>query len=221
MAQRLLLRTVIRATLRVRIQGIHHLDGLQGPFVLVANHSSHLDAPLLLTQLPWATTRTLATAAAADYFYRKRWRRTLTSIFFNSYPVERGSNRGEDAGWSLALLRRQVPLLIFPEGSRSRTGRMGAFKPGAATLARTCRVPLVPAALAGSSQAMPVGTFWPKRGRPQVRMVVGEPLVPRPREPVQELNARLIGQIQALLEQANKSDETGGPESDDPQENVS
>lgn len=198
------------------MEGVHHLDGLTGPYVLVANHSSHLDAPLLVTQLPWTTTRTLATAAATDYFYRQWWRRTLTSIFFNSYPVARGRNRGEDAGWSLALLRCQVPLLIFPEGSRSRNGKMGVFKPGAATLACAFRVPLVPVALAGTSEAMPVGTFWPKRGRPRVRMIIGAPLVPQPRESVRELNARLRLWMQTALNESADESQFDDPEEDGP-----
>jgi 1-acyl-sn-glycerol-3-phosphate acyltransferase len=197
-AQRLILRPVIFANTRVTVEGERHLAGIDGPFILVANHSSHLDAPLCITALPYRVTKNLATATAADYFYKQKWRSTLTSFFFNSYPVERGGSRGKGAGMSVSLLRQGVPLMIFPEGTRSRTGEMAPFKPGAAALARSLRVPLIPVALVGAYDAMPVGAAWPKPGRMPVKVIVGKPVRARAGESLQDLNARLTARVRAM-----------------------
>src|SRR5699024_10023769 len=135
-AQRLILRPVVKANARVGVEGERNLAGLEGPFILVANHSSHLDAPLCVTMLPYRVTKHMATAVAADYFYRTPWRSALSALFFNASPVDRGRAGGKSAGWSVTLLRQGVPLMLFPEGTRSRSGEMSEFPPGAAALAR-------------------------------------------------------------------------------------
>lgn len=197
-AQRLILRPVITSSVRVTVEGERNLAGLDGPFILVANHSSHLDAPLCLTALPYRVTKNIATAAGADYFYQSKWRSTLTSLFFNSYPVERGKSRGKSAGLSVTLLRQGVPLLIFPEGTRSRSGEMADFTPGAAALARALRLPVVPVALVGAHDAMPVGTVWPKSGRMPVKVLIGKPLRVRAGEKLPEFNARAQARVRAM-----------------------
>ncbi|MBK5249310.1 MAG: 1-acyl-sn-glycerol-3-phosphate acyltransferase [Actinomycetales bacterium] len=197
-AQRLVLKPVIFSNTKVTVEGERNLEGLEGPFVVVANHSSHLDAPLCITALPYAITKNLATATAADYFYGQRWRRTLTSFFFNSYPVDRNGRRSKEAGLSVSLLRQGVPLLIFPEGTRSRDGQIATFKPGAAALARALRVPLVPVALVGANEAMPVGAFWPRPGRHQVKVIIGKPVRARRGENLHDLNARLSARVRAM-----------------------
>lgn len=197
-AQRVILRSVLTTNLRITVEGERNLAGLEGPFILVANHSSHLDAPLCLTTLPYRVAKNVATAAGADYFYSSKWRSTLTSLFFNTYPVERGKARGKSAGLSVSLLRQGVPLLIFPEGTRSRTGEMADFTPGAAALARALRLPLVPVALVGAHGAMPVGTFWPKAGRMPVKVLIGKPLRVRAGEKLPEFNARAQARVRAM-----------------------
>jgi 1-acyl-sn-glycerol-3-phosphate acyltransferase len=198
-AQRLVLRPVIRAITDVSIEGADNLDGLRGgPFVVVANHTSHLDATLLVTGLPRRLTTHLAVAAAADYFYKQWWIKAPTSLFFNSFPVHRtGGGRGK--GMSSRLLADGVPVLIFPEGTRSRDGQMKHFKPGAAALCVAQNVPCVPVALIGTAEAMPVGRSWPVPGRPPVRMLIGRPMRPRPGEKVREFNTRVQARIATML----------------------
>lgn len=197
-AQRGILRAVLTTNLRITVEGERNLAGLDGPFIMVANHSSHLDAPLCLTTLPYRVTKNVATAAGADYFYNAKWRSLLTSLFFNTYPVERGKTRGKSAGLSVTLLRQGIPLLIFPEGTRSRSGEMADFTPGAAALARALRLPLVPVALVGAHEAMPVGTFWPKTGRMPVKVLIGKPLRVRPGEKLPEFNTRAEARVRAM-----------------------
>ena len=130
---------------------------------MVSNHSSHLDAPLLIGALPRQLARYVAAGAAADYFFDVWWRKGLTALFFNAFPVDRTGLRGK-RGMATSLLDDGVPLLLFPEGTRSRTGEMGNFKPGAAALCISRDVPCLPVALVGASDAMPRGASWPRQG---------------------------------------------------------
>lgn len=198
-AQRLVLRSVVHTITDVSVEGADNLDGLAGgPFVVVANHTSHLDATLIVTGLPRRLSAHLAVAAAADYFYKQWWVKAPTSLFFNSYPVHRtGGGRGK--GMSARLLAAGVPVLVFPEGTRSRDGRMKRFTPGAAALCVGQNVPCVPVALIGTAEAMPVGRSWPVPGRPPVRMLIGRPMRPHPGEKARDFNARVQARVATML----------------------
>ncbi|TDD67750.1 1-acyl-sn-glycerol-3-phosphate acyltransferase [Jiangella aurantiaca] len=200
-AQRLLLRPVVHLTTKVTVRGAENLDGLAVPFIVVANHSSHLDAPLLVTELPRRYTRTMAVNAAADYFYRWWWMKATTSVFFNTYPVSRtNADMGKGRGLANRLLSENVPVVVFPEGTRRNTeGGVKRFKPGAAALSITQSVPCVPVAIIGTDHAMPVGHWWPKRGRPPVALVIGTPIHPQPGERTRELTERLEAKVAAMV----------------------
>jgi len=153
-AQRLVLKPVVWRLTTVTVLGREHLEHLEGPFVVVSNHTSHLDAPLVLGSLPHKLARYVAAGAAADYFFDVWWRKGLTSLFFNAFPVDRTGLRGRK-GLATSLLDDGVPLLLFPEGTRSKTGEMAPFKPGAAALCVSRDVPCIPVAIVGAAEAMP------------------------------------------------------------------
>ena len=196
-AQRGLLKAVVWSNTRVRVLGRENLKGLEGAFIVVANHSSHLDAPLIMGSLPRPLARYLASGAAADYFFDVKWRRHLTALFFNTFPVDRTGSRTRP-GMSKVLLERGVPLLIFPEGSRSKTGEMGTFKPGAAALSITTGRPCVPVALVDANKAMPRGKNWPVRGRKPVGVVYGKPMTAKPGEGAEAFSVRLAAEVSRL-----------------------
>ncbi|MEN0070867.1 MAG: 1-acyl-sn-glycerol-3-phosphate acyltransferase, partial [Propionicimonas sp.] len=81
-AQQLVMKPYIWSVVNVHTHGMRNLDSLKTPFVVVANHSSHLDAPLIMCGLPRRLGRYLAAGAAADYFFDIWWRRILTALFF-------------------------------------------------------------------------------------------------------------------------------------------
>ncbi|CAN5264074.1 N/A [soil metagenome] len=193
-AQRGLLKAVVWGSTRVRVLGRERLDGLDGPFVVVANHSSHLDAPLIMGSLPRPLARYLASGAAADYFFDVKWRRHVTALFFNTFPVDRTGTRTRP-GMSRRLLERGVPLLIFPEGSRSKTGEMSDFKPGAAALSISVGVPCIPVALVDANKAMPRGKNWPVPGRVPVTVVFGAPMTALEGESPEDFSQRLSAEI--------------------------
>jgi len=198
-AQRLLMKPVIWSLADVTVLGRENLAGLTGPFVVVSNHASHLDAPLILGALPHQLSRYLAANAAADYFFEVKWRKPLTALFFNAFPVDRTGLRGRSSV-ATTLLDQGVPLLIFPEGGRSRTGEIGTFKPGAAALCKSRDVPCLPVAIVGASDAMPYGANWPERGRPPVWVTFGEPLKAEDDESTIDFSDRIAKEVRGLID---------------------
>jgi 1-acyl-sn-glycerol-3-phosphate acyltransferase len=198
-AQRGVLKPVIWRLATVTVLGEEHLEKLTRPFVVVSNHSSHLDAPLIIGALPRKLARYLAAGAAADYFFDVWWRKGLTSLFFNAFPVDRTGLRGR-RGLATSLLDDGVPLLLFPEGTRSRTGDMGSFKPGAAALCISRDVPCLPVAIVGASEAMPYGKNWPERGRPPVYLTFGEPMRAEDGETVIQFSDRIAKEVRGLVD---------------------
>ncbi|HWB38264.1 MAG TPA: lysophospholipid acyltransferase family protein, partial [Rugosimonospora sp.] len=179
------------------VRGLDLLERLTGPVVFVANHSSHLDTPLILGSLPARYAKKIAVGAAADYFFDARWRAAVTAVVFNAFPVER---RGSRKLRSLApnLLDRGWSLLLFPEGTRSEDGWMGSMRMGAAQLCVTRNIPCVPIALRGTYAAMPRGRNWPMPGRPRVVVRYGAPIRPDEGEGARTFQQRIAGSFAQL-----------------------
>lgn len=173
---------------------------VRGPFVLVANHSSHIDAPMLARGLPWAQARFLSTGVAADYFFNVWYRRLFVRLIFNAFPIDRGGSR-KHSGTSRKLLRSGVPILVFPEGTRQLDGKLADFKPGAAALAIGVGVPVIPAAIVGAHEAMPKGRGWPLPGRPPVRVVFGEPMISHVDESAVHFSERIRARVKDLYDE--------------------
>ncbi|EIV92198.1 lysophospholipid acyltransferase family protein [Frankia sp. QA3] len=166
------------------------------PVIIVSNHTSHLDAPLLLCSLPgWVRSRTAVTAAA-DYFFGSVWRGASSALAFATVPIDRSG--GAPSSTPMDLLRDGWNLVIFPEGTRSRDGARGRFRLGAAYLAINAGVPVVPVGVRGAFAAMPRGRSWPVPGRPQVTVRFGRPLRPVPGEDVRTFTARLAAEVDRL-----------------------
>jgi len=195
--QRRLLKPVAWSQTRPIVEGVEYLENLPAPAVFVANHSSHLDAPLIVSSLPRRFADRLAVGAAADYFFDARIRAAATVLFFNAFPVERhGSRRLRSL--AVELLDDGWNLLLFPEGTRSEDGWMSAFKPGTAQLCVSKGVPVVPVALRGAYAAMPRGRNWPVPGRPRISVRYGRPLHPTPGEGFRELRIRMMRAVARL-----------------------
>lgn len=197
--QRYGLRPLVRSQVSVSVHGLEALADLRGPVLFVANHSSHLDAPLVLTTLPERWRRQTAVAAAADYFFDTWPRAVGSTMAFSTFPMERrGGGSGSLAG---ELLLEGWSLLVFPEGTRSGDGWSGQFRRGAAHLAIAAQVPVVPVAIRGSFPAMPRGRSWPVPGRPAVRVRYGSPVQAIPDDDAATLTDRLRARIAALADE--------------------
>jgi 1-acyl-sn-glycerol-3-phosphate acyltransferase len=197
-AQRGILKGVVWGMEKVTVIDRQQLKGVKRPFVVVANHSSHLDAPLIMGALPRPLARYLAAGAAGDYFFDVWWRRGLTALFFNAFPVDRSGRNPRNINAKM-LLQHDVPVLVFPEGTRSKDGQMGHFKPGGAALATATGVPILPIAIIGAHEAHPRGSKWPKMGQP-LAVVFGAPMRANENENPTEFMARVRVVIAGLLD---------------------
>ena len=152
---------------RRRIEGREVFRSALPPVVFVANHASHMDTPAILRALPRAWRQRTAVAAAADYFYRKRWVAAAVSLLFSTVPISRrgGGMDNGSADHLHRLLRQRWNLLLYPEGTRSRDGSRGKLHSGAAVLAAAHDVAILPIFVDGTRDAMPPGVTWPKRLR--------------------------------------------------------
>lgn len=195
--QRWGLKPLVWRETRPQVHGLDRLEGLHGPVLFVANHSSHLDAPLVLCSLPLRWRERTAVGAAADYFFDARWRAAATAIAFNAFPVERRGGR-RDTSTAQRLIDDGWNLLLFPEGTRSPDGWMRGFRHGAARLSLDRGVPVVPIAIRGSHAAMPRGRSWPVPGRPTVTVHLGPAVHAEPGERPRDLTRRLAQAVGRL-----------------------
>ena len=168
-----------------RATGREKLEGLKGPVILVANHASHMDTPVILSALPRRLRKRTVVAAAADYFYRNRIVASLVSLIFNTVPIERqgGGGMSKNGGHLDKLLDQGWNLLLYPEGTRSRGGMPGPLRRGAAVLAAAHHLTIIPIRVSGTAQAMPPGRVWPRRlrdkqvlRRHRIEVSFGEPI---------------------------------------------
>ncbi len=166
--QALLLVPIVRSVCRpLRVRGLDRLP--EGPAVYVANHASHADTALILAALPGRFRRHLAPAAAEDYFFSSRAKGLGVELAIGAFAFPRSGSDGIararrllGAGWS---------VLIFPEGTRSRTGEIARFRSGAGVLAGL-GYPVVPVGVSGTRDVLGAGTDLPRQ-RP-VAVVFGE-----------------------------------------------
>ncbi|MBL7499904.1 1-acyl-sn-glycerol-3-phosphate acyltransferase, partial [Frankia sp. CN7] len=167
------------------------------PALIVANHSSHLDATVLLCALPAAVRERTVVTAAADYFFESTWRGLSTALAFGTVPIDRSG--GAPSTTPVDLLRDGWNLVIFPEGTRSADGARARFKLGAAFLAINTGVPVVPVGLRGAFAAMPRGRSWPVPGRPEVAVRFGKPMRPGEGDDVRGFTTRLAAEVDRLV----------------------
>jgi len=182
--------------------GREKIAGLKGPVILVANHASHMDTPVILSALPRKLRKRTVVAAAADYFYRNRLLASVVSLIFNTTPIDRnGGGMSKDGSHLDKLLDQGWNLLLYPEGTRSRSGAPGRIRRGAAVLAASHDLKIVPIKVTGTSDAMPPGRIWPKRlgalpvpKRHRITVSFGEPINPTGD------TAELIESVQSFFE---------------------
>ena len=147
----------------------------EGPVILASNHLSFIDSIVI----PLAAPRRVAYLAKAEYFRGTGFGGWVTRTLFTALgalPVERETQRAAQAALDTALgvLREGIAFGLYPEGTRSKDGRLARGKTGVAWLALTADCPVVPVAVAGTDKAQPVGARWPRPHR--IAITFGEPL---------------------------------------------
>lgn len=173
-AWRRLIATYLAAFHRMRVTGREHLPA-EPPFVMIANHSSHLDALALAAALPPSLSARAFALAAGDTFFTTGVKSAFAAYAINALPVWRGKTSADDLETLRdRLIEDRSVLILFPEGTRTRTGDMAAFKSGIGALVAGAAAPVVPCYLHGAFAAWPPGRKLPKPARLELR--IGEPL---------------------------------------------
>lgn len=196
--QRGVLKQYAWAKTRPHIEGLDLLEGLRGPAIFVANHSSHLDTPLILGALPRRIADRTAVGAAADYFFASKAVSVTTALMFNAFPVDRYGSRRSGPSLPAQLIDDGWSLLLYPEGTRSHDGWMSSFKMGASRLCVNLGIPVVPVAVRGTFAAMPRGKALPVRTGTRLVVRFGRPLHPESEEAVTDFRGRMLRHIAAL-----------------------
>jgi 1-acyl-sn-glycerol-3-phosphate acyltransferase len=175
MERRAYTRWVEDACSEVAVTGLEHLDGVEGPCVFIANHSSHLDTLLVHHALPRRFRRRLFFGAAQDRWFVKGKKKLVLkpwyqSLVLGNFPILRGggSRALSYAHW---LLRKKRHVFLFPEGTRSTSSELGEFKLGAAMLALENGATVVPMYLSGLQQIRPKGAREVARGKAGVEIL--------------------------------------------------
>jgi 1-acyl-sn-glycerol-3-phosphate acyltransferase len=205
--------------LKRRVEGREVLgEAIAAPVIFVANHCSHLDTPTILRALPRRWRRRTAVAAAADYFYKSRWRARSVALVVYTVPLGRnGGGMGNGATDHVdRLIGEGWNLLMFPEGTRSRDGKIGTVHSGAAVLAARHGLSILPIWVGGTHDAMPPGENWPRRlpgrlfsRRVKVEVHFGQPISPRDPSERHEV----MQQVRAWWERQGRPESAGEPHS--------
>jgi 1-acyl-sn-glycerol-3-phosphate acyltransferase len=172
-AWRALLRAYLAVFHRLEVTGRENLPA--PPFVLIANHSSHLDALTLSGVLRGAAARRAHALAAGDTFFGSTLSSAFAAYAVNALPVWRKRTKaGELATLRERLVEDRLVYILFPEGTRARDGAMARFQPGIGVLVAGTEVPVVPCWLEGCHAAWPAHRRFPSPRRLRLRM--GAPL---------------------------------------------
>ena len=175
-AFRAMITGIYRNYFSLKCYGLEHIP--QGrPYIIMPNHSSHLDTLTVITALGRRAYH-LWTLAARDYWFATRLQGWFARTCLNALPIEREGNFTEflqDLRTANEVMKQNYGLLIFPEGTRSLDGNLQPFKPGILSLLiYGPNVPIIPAYIDGTYRALPKGQNLPKKH--PVRIIFGEPL---------------------------------------------
>lgn len=189
-------RPLARVVAQPQLRGDEYLADLGSPVIFAANHASHIDTPLLLACLPLRFRHRTVVAAAADYFFDRRWKADAFSFLLGAIPIERTKVNRRSADLAAELLADDWNLVIFPEGGRSPDGWAQQFRGGAAYLAARTGRPVVPVHLDGTRHILPKGGGVVRRTRTTVTF--GTPLWPAEGEDARRFGERIEAAVATL-----------------------
>ncbi len=165
---------IYRCYFSIKCTGLENLPRDQ-PYIIAANHSSHLDTLAVMTVLGSESKR-LRVLAAKDYWFSTRFKSWFSGELLKFVPFDRHANFLQGLRISQEVLKQNECLLIYPEGTRSVTGELQPFKPGLGLLAYETGSPIIPVYINGTYHALPKGRNLPRKSRVQV--IFGKPIAP-------------------------------------------
>ncbi len=154
----------------IRLSVVGDYDELlktQPRLLVISNHASHLDAVAIAASIPQKQWLNLYIAAAKDYFFSNPLFTFFSQHCLGAIPIDRKDRRKEAVGLIKSLLSSlsKIWLIIFPEGTRSRDGKLQDFKRGVALFSQSTNTPILFLYLKGNSNLWPKGRPWPKPGK--------------------------------------------------------
>lgn len=160
-------RVLLRARFRPRLVGAERVPAAGG-VIVASNHVSYLDPPVVGVFLP----RNVRFLAKSELFRSRAFGGYIASL--GAVPVRRAELDRAVLRAVRAILEGGDALLLFPEGTRSRDGRLGAARPGVAIFARESGAPVLPLHVQGTAR------WWRGAGRRPLTLTFGTPLAPPP-----------------------------------------
>lgn len=185
---------------RFSVKGRQNLPA-EPPFVLVANHASHLDVLALAGSCPGRLRDRIFPIAAGDTFFESVPVAAFAAYALNALPLWRKNCDPKDLQELRSRLTEEpCAFVLFPEGTRTRTGEMAKFKRGIGALVASTLVPVVPCYLEGAFEAFPAHYKFPRPRK--LRLTIGEPLrfpaTPNDKDGWTEVAAKVEAAVKAL-----------------------
>lgn len=189
------------------VEGGEHLHQEETPLIFASNHQSHIDTHVILDSIPKTIRKQTAVAAAFDHFadtegdsLRKRVLQFVVATVWRAFGIERITSPIRSIRTMNALIDRGWSIVIYPEGTRSRTGAIAQFKPGLAVVAKKSGRPVIPVHVKGSLRVLPEATYIPNRGLMQVTF--GSPIHFHQGENSKEFMARVEDSVRDMAKTA-------------------
>ncbi len=194
--QSILIYPLLGLFVRLEIEGQGQIEGLDGPCIIIGNHTSHLDSLVALRALPRRLRGHCAVAAAADYWFNRPLLGFFVHSLFNAFPMVR-------SGFARASLEQAVnwiegggALLLFPEGTRSLNGEIQPFRKGIGWLVVTTGAPVIPLYISGAHALLPKGQWRIQPGT--VKVKIGAPVMYARDASIVQVTRDLQAKVQAL-----------------------
>jgi long-chain acyl-CoA synthetase len=190
------------------------LENATEPMLIIANHVTAYDGPLVEYALPGRLRRRIAVAMSGEMLEDYRHFRNpengrfspfgpvaylLVTALFNVFPLPRSRDFQRSFTHAGESLDRGFHVIIFPEGTRSAVGNLARFRPGIGLLVRQSNAPVLPVAIRGLGELKQQGRRWFRSGKIEVR--VGDPIRFAAEETETAITERLHREVEKLLQE--------------------
>lgn len=166
------IRPFLKIYFRFQVLGYETFKDVNN-FIMTPNHSSHLDLLCVLSALPLSKLNQTYAVAADDYFFNHWFKSFIVRLVFNAIPFERKARVEKGFKVCEEILQNGGSLVIFPEGTRSISGKMVSFKPGVGRLLANQKFNAIPIYIKGAFDAFPKGASMPRPRK--VSLYIGSP----------------------------------------------
>ena len=166
----------------LQVKGLDKIKNLPQPVIFISNHLSYLDQPVILKSMPVDIRLNTATAAREEFFFPQtkniivkaltRLAYEYATVWGNVFMLPQVRGFRKSLQYMGKLADEGINILIFPEGERSRTGKLLPFMPGLGLIVKELKIPVVPIRIRGLEKVFPRGAKWPRKG--QVEVVYGD-----------------------------------------------